>query len=258
MVTSREPLGLTGETVWRLGPLPAAEARVLFLARAAQLEPELAVDDAAEVAIASMCSRLDGTPLALELAAAWLPTLTPSQIDAGLDDRFSLLVRSPRDAVPRHASLLASMAWSYDLLEDVDRVVLRRLAVFAGGFDVAAAQAVCAGDGVEPQAVLGAVARLVDKSLVVSHDAGGEGRHRLLETIREYAGNRLRAAGERVAVADRHCEYLLDWVRGLAPELESRQGSLAHRACPRARKSARRCQSRPRGREPGHGAATRR
>ena len=220
VVTSREPLGLSGETVWRLGPLPAAEARVLFLARAAQLEPELAVDDAAEVAIASMCSRLDGTPLALELAAAWLPTLTPSQIDAGLDDRFSLLVRSPRDAVPRHASLLASVAWSYDLLEDVDRMVLRRLAVFAGGFDVAAAQAVCAEDGVEPQAVLGAVARLVDKSLVVSHDAGGESRYRLLETIREYAANRLRAAGERVAVADRHCEYLLDLVRGLAPELE--------------------------------------
>ena len=82
VLTSREPLGLTGETVWRLGPLPAAEARVLFLARAAQMEPELTVDDAGKAAIASMCARLDGTPLALELAAAWLPTLTPSQIEA--------------------------------------------------------------------------------------------------------------------------------------------------------------------------------
>jgi len=200
--------------------LPVAEARVLFLARAAQVEPEFTVDDVAEAAIASMCTRLDGTPLAVELAAAWVPTLTPSQIDAGLDDRFSLLVRSPRDAVPRHASLLASMAWSNDRLDEGDRVVFRRLAVFAGGFDIVAAQDVCAGDGVEPRAVLPAVAHLVDKSLVVSHDAGGEGRYRLLETIRAYAANRLRAAGERVAVADRHLAYLLGWVRALAPELE--------------------------------------
>jgi predicted ATPase/DNA-binding CsgD family transcriptional regulator len=220
VVTSREPLGLTGETLWRLGPLPVAEARVLFLSRAGHVDLELTVDENAEAAIASMCSRLDGAPLALELAAAWLPTLTPSQIEAGLDDRFSLLVRSPRDAVPRHASLLASMAWSYNLLEEVDRVVFRRLAVFAGGFDIRAAQEVCGGDGVEPQAVLGAVGHLVDKSLVLSHDAGAEGRYRLLETIREYAANRLVAAGERVAVADRHLAYLLDWVRGLAPELE--------------------------------------
>ena len=155
LATSREPLGLTGELVWRLEPLPPREARALFLERAAHVQPDLALDADTDAAIASMCSRLDGSPLSLELAAAWLRTLTPRQIEAGLDDRFALLVRSPRDAVPRHASLLASMAWSYDLLDEADRAVLRRLAVFAGGFDLAAARAVCAGAGVEADAVMG-------------------------------------------------------------------------------------------------------
>ena len=220
LATSREPLDLADEAVWRLSPLPPRESRALFLERAAQVQPDLALDDEADAAIASMCSRLDGSPLSLELAAAWLRTLTPRQIEAGLDDRFSLLVRSPRDAVPRHASLLASMAWSHDLLDEADRIVFRRLAVFAGGFDLAAARAVCAAEGVAGDAVMGAIARLVDKSLVVAQDAGGELRYRLPETIREYAANRLRAAGERAAVADRHLEYRLASVRAAAPDLE--------------------------------------
>ena len=211
VATSREPLGLTDETVWRLSPLPPEDARALFLERAAQLQPDLALDEEADGAIVSMCSRLDGSPLALELAAAWARTLTPRQIESGLDDRFALLVRSPRDAVARHASLLASMAWSHELLDDVDRAVFRRLAVFVGGFDLDAARAVCA----EEDAV-GALARLVDKSLVV---ADGE-RFRLPETIRQYADDRLRAAGERAEAADRHLDYRLARVRELAPELE--------------------------------------
>ena len=204
LATSREPLGLAGETVWRLSPLPPDEARALFLERAGRVEPD-------EEAIVSMCSRLDGSPLALELAAAWARTLTPRQIEAGLDDRFALLVRSPRDAVPRHASLLASMTWSHELLDAGDRAVFRRLAVFAGGFDLEAARAVC-GEG----DVVGALARLVDKSLVVVEDE----RYRLPETIRQYAEDRLRAADERAVTADRHLDYRLAWVRGLAPELE--------------------------------------
>ena len=201
--------------VWRLSPLAPPDARELFLERGAQVRPDLALDDEADAAIASMCSRLDGSPLALELAAAWLQTLTPSQIEAGLDDRFSLLVRSPRDAVPRHASLLASMAWSHDLLDEGDRAVLRRLAIFAGDFDLAAARAVA---GVE---VVAAIARLVDKSLVVAQDAGGELRYRLPETIRQYAADRLRAAGERRAAADRHLDHRLAQVRDAAPDLEN-------------------------------------
>ena len=212
--TSREPLGLAGEVVWRVPPLAPHEARALFVERTGT---GLGRD---EEAIATMCARLDGSPLALELAAAWAGTLTPHQIEAGLDDRFALLVRSPRDAVPRHSSLLASMAWSHDLLDEHDRAVFRRLAVFAGGFDLAAAREVCAGGGVEPDAVLGAIARLVDKSLVVAQDAGGEARYRLLETIREYAADRLRAAGERAAAADRHLDHMLARVRAVAPELD--------------------------------------
>ena len=204
--TSREPLGVAGEVVWRLEPMAPEDARGLFVERAGGLDP------GAEGAIASMCTRLDGSPLALELAAAWSSVLTPRQIEAGLDDRFALLVRSPRDAVPRHASLLASMTWSHELLDEADRAVFRRLAVFVGGFDLPAASAVC-GDG----DVVGALARLVDKSLVV---AEGE-RYRLPETIRQYAADRLRAAGERRAVADRHLAYRLERVRELEPLLES-------------------------------------
>jgi predicted ATPase/DNA-binding CsgD family transcriptional regulator len=216
IATSREPLALAGETVWRLDPLAPPEARALFLERAAPLRPDLALDAETDAAIPSMCRRLDGSPLALELAAAWTGTLTPRQIEAGLDDRFALLVRSPRDAVPRHASLLASMAWSHDLLDDVDRVVFRRLAAFTGSFDLAAAQAVCAGGEVDPGAVLGALGRLVDKSLVVAHD----GRYRLAETIRQYAADRLRAAGERTATADRHLDHFLGRVQAAAPARE--------------------------------------
>ena len=216
VATSREPLGLTGELVWRLPPLPAAEARALFIERAAHVQRDLALDDEADAAIASMCTRLDGSPLALELAAAWLRTLTPRQIEQGLDDRFALLVRSPRDAVPRQTSLLASMAWSHELLDEHDRAVLRRLSVFAGGFDLEAAREVCAGDPVEPAAVLGAVARLVDKSLVVAEEA----RYRLPETVRQYAASRLSAAGERRATADRHLDHMLARAQAAAPDLD--------------------------------------
>jgi predicted ATPase/DNA-binding NarL/FixJ family response regulator len=216
LATSREPLGLTGEVVWRLAPMPAPEARALFLERAVHAAPDLAVDDEDDAAITSMSARLDGSPLALELAAAWLRTLRPHQIEAGLDDRFSLLVRSPRDAVPRHASLLASIAWSHDLLDAEDQAVLRRLAVFAGDFDVEAAQAVC-GDGAT---TLAAIARLVDKSLVVARVADGDPRYRLPETIRQYAADRLRTAGERRAACDRLLDHLLARAQAIAPELD--------------------------------------
>ena len=209
VATSREPIGLTGELAWRLPPLPAAEAHALFVERAEHVQPDLALDAEAGAAIDSMCMRLDGSPLALELAAAWLRTLTPRQIEAGLDDRFALLVRSPRDAVPRHASLLASMAWSHNLLDEDDRAVFRRLAVFPAGFDLEAARAVCGEDA----DALGALARLVDKSLVVADGA----RYRLPETIREYAADRLRAAGERRATTDRLLAHLLARLRDAAP-----------------------------------------
>ena len=210
VATSREPLGLTR----RAGVAAAAaarrrRARAVRRARGA-VQPDLALDADADAAIDSMCMRLDGSPLALELAAAWCARSRPRQIEAGLDDRFALLVRSPRDAVPRHASLLASMAWSHDLLDETDRAVFRRLAVFAGGLRPRGRAG-----GVRPRTRTRSapLARLVDKSLVVADGA----RYRLPETIREYAADRLRAAGERRATADRHLDHLLARVRAAAP-----------------------------------------
>ena len=209
VATSREPLGLTGRAGVAVAAAARARgARAVRRARGAHAARPRARRTPAPP-IDSMCMRLDGSPLALELAAAWLRTLTPRQIEAGLDDRFALLVRSPRDAVPRHASLLASMAWSHNLLDEPDRAVFRRLAVFPAGFDLEAARAVCGEDA----DALGALARLVDKSLVVADGA----RYRLPETIREYAADRLRAAGERRATTDRLLAHLLARLRDAAP-----------------------------------------
>ena len=151
-----------------------------------------------------MCAGLDGIPLAIELAAAWASTLTPQQIVAGLDDRFTLLVRSVRGAAARHQTLAASIDWSHDLLDDRDRIVFRRLAVFRGGFTLDAARAVCDRDD-----VLVALRGLVDKSLVTVEERDGVSRFRLLETIRQYARQRLDEAGEQAATRDRHLDYLL-------------------------------------------------
>lgn len=213
LVTSREPLGVPGEAVWRVPALEDDEAYALFVARGADARPEL-LDDAAEApAIRALCARLDGIPLALELAAAWLRTLSPAQIEGGLDDRFALLTRGPRGAVPRQATLAASMGWSHDLLAEPERVLLRRLSVFAGPFGPDDAVAV---GGPAPLAALG---RLVDQSLVVTGERPG--RLRLLESVREYAGARLREAGEEEATRDRQLAHLLREVRAAAPLLDT-------------------------------------
>jgi len=205
LVTSREPVGIPGEAVWRVPALDPDEAFALFAARGGAVAPE------DEAIVRSLCARLDGIPLALELAAAWRRTLSPAQIEAGLDDRFALLTRGPRGAVARQATLAASMAWSHDLLAEPERVVLRRLSVFAGPFDADGAVAVCGGDRHE---VVGALARLVDQSLVAT------GELRLLETVREYAAARLRDAGEDDVTRDRHLQHLLADVRDAAPLLD--------------------------------------
>ncbi|QUQ68567.1 helix-turn-helix transcriptional regulator [Kutzneria sp. CA-103260] len=204
LATSREPLGIPGEAVWRVPPIATGEALALFVERARQVVPGFELDDAGRAAVASMCERLDGMPLALELAAAWLRTLTPQQIEAGLDDRFSLLTRGPRGVATRQQTLAASVQWSHDLLDDTERTAFRRLAVFHGGFTLDAARAVCDRD------VRGTLAGLVDKSLVVAED----GRYRLLETIREYAAARLQQAGEEEATRDRHLDHFLACTEG--------------------------------------------
>jgi predicted ATPase/DNA-binding CsgD family transcriptional regulator/class 3 adenylate cyclase len=220
LTTSREPLGLPGEAVWQVPPLAEDDALALFVERAGAVRPWFTLDASSEAAVRTMCSRLDGIPLALELAAAWLRTLTPQQIEAGLDDRFALLVRAPRGAVPRQQTLAASIEWSHALLEESDRIVFRRLAVFAGGFGLDAARSVGAGGVVARDDVLGAIGRLVDKSLVVAEERGGEARYRLLETIRQFAADRLDEAGEVAVTRDRHLAHVLAFAEGIEPELQ--------------------------------------
>ena len=207
LTTSREPLDVPGETVWRVPPLAVEEAVALFVERAGAVRPLFTLDTSSAAAVRSVCTRLDGIPLAVELAAAWLGTLTPHQIDAGLDDRFALLTRGPRGVPARQQTLAASIAWSHDQLDDEDRAVFRRLSVFAGGFTL---------DAAGGPAVLPALGRLVDKSLVLAEN----GRYRLLETLREYAAARLAEAGEADAARDRHLDHFLALAEAAEPDLD--------------------------------------
>ncbi|MEV4019510.1 LuxR C-terminal-related transcriptional regulator [Nonomuraea angiospora] len=214
LVTSREPLAVPGEVVWRVPSLAPDEALELFVERGRQVRQQFGLDRAGEAAARVMCSRLDGIPLAIELAAAWLGSLTPQQIEHGLDDRFGLLVRSPRGVAARQQTLAASIAWSHDLLDEPDRAVFRRLAVFPSGFDLDAVRTVCPGGVVARDDVLGSIGRLVDKSLVVAEARGGVSRFLLLETIRGYAADRLREAGEADLLRDRHLDHFLAFATG--------------------------------------------
>jgi predicted ATPase/DNA-binding CsgD family transcriptional regulator len=215
LATSREPLDVPGEVVWSVPGLNDDDAVGLFLERGSQVRPGFTLDAANEPTLRTICARLDGIPLALELAAAWLRALTPQEIEQGLEDRFALLVRGPRGAAERQQTLAASIQWSHDLLDEPDRVVFRTLAVFAGSFDLPAARAVCG----DEWAVLESLGRLVDKSLVIAEDRDGQARYRLLESIRAYAAARLDECGATRAVRDRHLDHYLALVEDAAPLL---------------------------------------
>ncbi|GHF32594.1 hypothetical protein GCM10010218_12060 [Streptomyces mashuensis] len=216
LATSREPLAVPGELVRPVEPLPDPVALRLLAERGAAARPGFRLEDDPE-ACAEICRRLDGLPLAIELAAARLRMLTPRGLADRLDDRFRLLTSGSRTVLPRQQTLRAVVDWSWDLLGDEERAVLRRLSVFAGGCDLAAAEAVCADDGLDVAPVLGS---LVDKSLVVAAPApGGEMRYRLLETVAEYAGERLDEAGERAAVERRHLVTYRELARTADPLL---------------------------------------
>ncbi|CAM5561440.1 hypothetical protein SABIM44S_04242 [Streptomyces abikoensis] len=213
LATSREPLGVPGEAVRPVEPLPDTVALRLLADRGAAARPGFRVEDDPE-ACAEICRRLDGLPLAIELAAARLRLLSPRTLADRLDDRFRLLTSGSRTVLPRQQTLRAVVDWSWDLLDDPEKAVLRRLSVFSGGCDLAAAEEVCsdgpdaapAGPGtVAARDVAALLGSLVDKSLVVAApSAGGEMRYRLLETVGEYAGERLDEAGERAAAERRH------------------------------------------------------
>lgn len=235
LATSREALGIAGETGWRVPslalpdaaqPPPVAaltqyEAVRLFVDRALADDPAFRVTSHNASAVAEVCHRLDGIPLALELAAARLRVLPVEQLLARLEDRFRLLTGGSRTALPRQQTLRATVDWSYALLSDPEKTCFNRLAVFAGGFTLEAAEAVCAdAAAVEPAAVLDLLTHLIDKSLVsAGRLPDGTGRCRLLETLRHYARQTLAASGEAAAVHERHARHFLAYVEQAEPAL---------------------------------------
>ncbi|MFD9370517.1 BTAD domain-containing putative transcriptional regulator [Streptomyces sp. NPDC060020] len=218
LATSREPLGVPGESLRPVEPLPDPVALRLLGDRGAAARPGFRTEDD-PAAAAEICRRLDGLPLAIELAAARLRLLTPRQIADRLDDRFRLLTSGARTVLPRQQTLRAVVDWSWDLLDEPERTVLRRLSVFAGGCDLAAAEAVCADPSYDTADVLGS---LVDKSLVVAAPGpdGSGMRYRLLETVAEYADERLAAAeGDREHTERRHLVHYRELARTNEPLL---------------------------------------
>ncbi|WP_037607199.1 ATP-binding protein [Streptacidiphilus rugosus] len=224
LATSREPLGVAGETVRPVGPLPDPNALRLLADRGAAARPGFDPADPAHdpAACAEICRRLDGLPLAIELAAARLRGLTPRRLADRLDRRFALLTSGNRTDLPRQQTLRAVVDWSWELLEPQERTLLARLSVFAGGWTLEAAEPICA-DGVEISAdeVAGHLLSLVDKSLVQADLSGPAPRYRMLETIHEYAAERLRDSGERDALAVAHLRWFRELARTTDPLLRS-------------------------------------
>jgi predicted ATPase/class 3 adenylate cyclase len=208
LATSREPIGVAGEVSWRVPSLSLAhEAIELFVDRARRARPDFAVEAENAPALGEICRRLDGMPLAIELAAARVRALSLADILDGLRDRFRLLTGGARTAVRRQQTLRASVDWSHALLTEPERVVFRRLAVFLGGFDLDAAQAVAGSGDVERYQVLDLLTLLVDKSLVVAENTEGRMRYRMLETVRQYALEKLAESGEADAIRSRHRDH---------------------------------------------------
>lgn len=223
LATSREPLRSTAEHVWPVPPLPVSavdgpdadtsprqsEALMLFEERAAALIPGFTLNDGTRAAAARLCQRLDGVPLAIELAAMRLRALSVEQILDRLDDEFRLLTTGYRGASPRHRTLQATMDWSFELCSTAERALWARCSVFAGGFDLQAANRVCSGEGLTEHDVFESVAGLVDKSMLIRVEGCGRARYRMLESIREYGRQRLSEAGEDALLRRRHRDYYL-------------------------------------------------
>jgi non-specific serine/threonine protein kinase len=232
LVTSREALNITGETILRvpslsfpaLADLPQLhnlkefESVQLFVERASAVQPDLAFTQENAFAATQICQRLDGIPLAIELAAARVKVLSLKEIAARLDDRFNLLTQGSRTAMPRHQTLRAAIDWSYDLLSEQEQSLFRRLAVFAGGWTLKAVQAVCLGDNIEAEEILDLITNLMDKSLVIMQEQNGETRYQILETIGEYAREKLFDSDELKFLREKHSK----WFMKLAEEIEPR------------------------------------
>jgi predicted ATPase/DNA-binding winged helix-turn-helix (wHTH) protein len=241
LATSRELLGIEGEHVFRVPSLgvPATgladandilghSAPELFITRARELGVDFSSDTTGLRTIANICRRLDGIPLAIEFAAARAVTLGVEQVAAGLRDRFALLKSGRRTALPRHQTLRATLDWSYDLLDDPERLLLQRLAVFSSGFSLQAANAVSHRGAASEAETVEAVANLVAKSLVTSDGAGEAGHFHLLETTRAYALSKLTERGELQEFSRRHAEYYRELLERSEREWEKRSAPLAH------------------------------
>jgi predicted ATPase/DNA-binding CsgD family transcriptional regulator len=235
IVTSREALNIDGELAWivpslqiptiqsssTISDLEQYDAVRLFVARASIIAPDFALTKQNVDAVIKICQRLDGMPLAIELAASRIKVLQVEQIAERLDNALQLLTQGKRTAPSRHQTLRATMDWSYHLLSEAEKKLFQRLAVFAGGFTLEAAEAICAGDGVKPGDILEIVASLVNKSLLVlvewniGFQAPAEGslRYRFLEPVRQYAREKLAESGEEMFIRDRHLSYLHDWIQ---------------------------------------------
>jgi predicted ATPase/DNA-binding SARP family transcriptional activator len=237
LATSRRPLTISGESLWRVPSLALPdEARLttpstlpltaisssgavrLFVERAAESVPGFALTQDNAPIVARICRRLDGIPLALELAAARLRAMTLEQVDERLERQFSAITSGPAGRVPRHQSMSAAIEWSYDLLDEAERALLRRLSIFAGGFSLEAAEQICRSEHEEGQ-VLETLFRLLDHSLVMFEEDRGAGRYDLLEPVRKYAWDRLISNGEEMAVALRHRQFFLDLAESAAERM---------------------------------------
>ncbi len=222
VATSREPLGIPGETTWRVPSLDHTAAEALFIERATHVRPGFAPTSDERATVSRICRRLDNIPLAIELAAARTRMMAPARIASALEEDFRVLTGGARTVMPRQQTLEACVAWSHNLLDDDERTLFRRLAVFSGGFTLEAAEVVGADDVLDSYAVLDLVARLVDKSLVQVEPA--ENRYRLLETIRLYARDRLAEASESDVVRQRHLGYFLALAEEAEPALALADG----------------------------------
>lgn len=235
LATSQEPLAVAGEQVWQVPglsvpdaaepgrspvePAIAAHAVRLFRDRARALSPGFEVTIENAPAVVEICRRLDGIPLAIELAAARVAMFSPAEIAGRLDDRFGFLTQGSRTSMPRHQTLKAAVDWSYDLLSETEQALLRRMSVFAGGCTLESVSEVCTGGSFESDACVDLLTALVTRSLVVADADVAPSRYRLLETIRDYGRDRLVAAGEAADVAARHLGWCLSTVQRAEAQL---------------------------------------
>ena len=240
LATSREALGITGEVAWPvpslslpdlrrlpdIGSLPEYESARLFVERAVAVRPDFVLTEQNASAVAQVCYRLDGMPLAIELAAARTTVLSVEEVADRLDDCFRLLSAGGRTAMPHQHTLHATMDWSHELLPEQERILLRRLSVFAGGFTLKAVESVCVGEDLQREDVLDLLSHLVDKSLVLVAEQDSETRYRLLEAVRQYGWEKLSESGEEGQIREQHARYYLALAEEAEPELKG-EGQVA-------------------------------